>query len=227
MKNSGISVLYFLIGLIQIVLQNYNPTFAGFIAKALIIPVLILLLLFNLNHQRNILNWFLLAALLFSWIGDIILEMPASDNLFVPGLVSFLLAHLMYLTVFVKTPGRKYIKASRVWVLLPVLTYGVVLILLLYGHLKEMKIPVIIYTTIILIMLSAAINRKEKVSRKSYRLVLAGAILFVISDSSIAVNNFISPFPFSGILIMSTYITAQFLIVSGYIFQMRQTDTDN
>lgn len=222
MKKTGISILYFLTGLIQIILENHHDIYAGFIAKALIIPVLIILLLFNLKHQRNILNWFMFAALLFSWVGDIILDLPVSGyNLFVPGLISFLLAHIMYLTVFIKTPGKNYINTSRILVLLPVLIYGIVLIALLYGGLKEMKLPVIIYTTIILLMLSAAINRKEKVSMKSYRLVFAGAILFVLSDSTIAISNFISPFPFSGIVIMSTYITAQFLIVSGYIFQSR------
>jgi uncharacterized membrane protein YhhN len=89
-----------------------------------------------------------------------------------------------------------------------------------------MRIPVIIYAAVILTMLSGAINRLEKVNRKSYYLVLAGAILFVISDSSIAVNKFSHQFESSGIVIMSTYIVAQYLIVAGYISQIRASNTD-
>jgi uncharacterized membrane protein YhhN len=93
----------------------------------------------------------------------------------------------------------------------------------LYGDLAEMKLPVIIYATVILTMLSGAINRKEKVNRRSYLLVLGGAILFVISDSSIAINKFSLPFESSEIVIMSTYVMAQYLIVTGYIDQFSDT----
>ena len=89
-----------------------------------------------------------------------------------------------------------------------------------------MRLPVIIYAAVILTMLSGAINRIEKVNRKSYYLVLAGAVLFVISDSSIAINKFSHQFESSGIVIMSTYIVAQYLIVAGYISQFRSSGPD-
>jgi uncharacterized membrane protein YhhN len=83
-----------------------------------------------------------------------------------------------------------------------------------------MKLPVILYAIIILTMLTAAINRKDKVNKVSFYLVLAGAILFVISDSSIAITKFSHPFKSSVIVIMSTYVVAQYLIVIGYIAQI-------
>jgi uncharacterized membrane protein YhhN len=89
----------------------------------------------------------------------------------------------------------------------------------LYAGLAEMKLPVILYAIIILTMLTAAINRIDKVNKISYYLVLSGAILFVISDSSIAIAKFSHPFKSSGIVIMSTYVVAQYLIVIGYIAQ--------
>jgi uncharacterized membrane protein YhhN len=88
-----------------------------------------------------------------------------------------------------------------------------------------MKLPVIIYAIVILAMLSGAINRKEKVIKKSYYMVLAGAILFLISDSMIAIDKFSHHFNSSEILIMSTYIGAQYLIVEGYISQFCHTNT--
>jgi uncharacterized membrane protein YhhN len=70
-------------------------------------------------------------------------------------------------------------------------------------------------------MLAAAINRKAKVSQESFYLVLAGAMLFVISDSAIAVNKFGNHFEYSDTLIMSTYIFAQYLILKGYLAQYK------
>ena len=43
-------------------------------------------------------------------------------------------------------------------------------------------------------------------------LIAPAALLFLISDASLALNRFVSPFPYSGLLIMITYYLAQFLI---------------
>jgi uncharacterized membrane protein YhhN len=226
-KNSVISIIYLIIGVICIILLNQPAFWPGFMVKALIIPVLIMLFLLNLKPLTNRLHLFMIAGLLFSWAGDIILEFSESNgNMFIPGLICFLLAHIMYLTVFISTPGKNSLLSSRALLLLPVIVYGLGLVLYLYSDLNEMKLPVIIYAIVILLMLTGAINRIDKVKKKSYWLVLSGAILFVISDSAIAVNKFSYKFEYSGILIMSTYITAQYLITKGYIEQFGKEGTD-
>jgi uncharacterized membrane protein YhhN len=68
-------------------------------------------------------------------------------------------------------------------------------------------------------MLAAALNRYGKVNGLSYILVVIGAILFVASDSMIAINRFIEKFDFARVLTMACYITAQYLIVVGSIRQ--------
>ena len=220
MKNSVISTIYFLVGLISIILLNQSTFWPGFFSKALIIPVLIILFLANLYPLSNKLQWLILAGLFFSWAGDVILELPDNNgNFFIIGLVCFLLTHLLYFTVFFITPGKNPILSNRIYFLIPVIIYGVILVSYLYAGLAEMKLPVILYAIIILTMLTAAINRIDKVNKISYYLVLSGAILFVISDSSIAITKFSHPFKSSGIVIMSTYVVAQYLIVIGYIAQ--------
>jgi uncharacterized membrane protein YhhN len=72
-------------------------------------------------------------------------------------------------------------------------------------------------------MLLAAINREKKVNRQSYLLVFAGAVLFVLSDSLIAINRFTQPFELARIAIMSSYITAQYLIAVGCTRQYNLT----
>jgi uncharacterized membrane protein YhhN len=167
------------------------------------------------------------AGLLFSWAGDVVLEFSKNNgNIFIIGLACFLLAHIMYFTVFVITPGKNSILSSRFYLLVPVIIYGIVLVSFLYDDLADMRLPVIAYAIVILIMLAGAVNRIEKVKTESYYLVLTGAILFVISDSVIAVNKFSHQFESSGVLIMSTYVIAQYLIVTGYIFQFRGIKPD-
>ena len=226
MKKYGIALLYFLAGICFIILQGHLTFTIDILIKALIIPLLIILLLFNINQESNRLHAFILAGLFFSWAGDVILEFAdKNENLFVPGLVSFLLAHVMYIMVFVSTRGKNSFAGPGILLLLPVLIYGVALVSFLYAGLGAMRLPVIVYAAVILTMLSAAINRKGKVNKKSYWLVLTGAILFVISDSVIAINKFSLGFQSAGIVIMATYILGQYLIVTGYIWQFREHDT--
>jgi uncharacterized membrane protein YhhN len=220
MKFKLLSLLYFLTGSLFIIIGNQTGFWPAFAIKALIIPVLIILFISSVKFKTNRLHRLMLAGLYFSWAGDVILELShKSGDLFVAGLVCFLLAHVMYLTVFFSTPGRNVISGERFYLLIPVILFGSGLVCYLYNDLADMRIPVIVYALVILTMLAGAINRMEKVNRASYYMVLTGAVLFVISDSAIAVNKFSYHFESSGAVIMSTYVIAQFLIITGYIKQ--------
>ena len=82
-----------------------------------------------------------------------------------------------------------------------------------------MRLPVIVYETAMIAMLAGAVSRIGKVNRISYIMVLAGAILFIISDSVLAINKFVQPVSLSTLIIMVTYIAAQWLITIGYVKQ--------
>ena len=223
MKNASLSILYFLIGTLAIILLEQPSFYPGFIAKVLIIPALVILFILNLNPFSGRLHLFMFSGLLFSWAGDITLEFTRINEIyFIIGLVCFLLAHLMYIVVFFKTEGDNIIFSKKAYLLIPVLIYGITLVSCLFSDLAEMRVPVILYAAVILSMLAGAINRRNKVNGVSYYMVLTGAILFVISDSAIAVNKFSYHFSSSGIVIMTTYIVAQYLIVTGYIYQYRK-----
>lgn len=223
MKNTVISSVYFLTGILFLILKPSPSFIPSFILKALLIPVLAFLFLTNLPPADNLLHKLMLAGLFFSWAGDVLLEVPEkAASLFVPGLVCFLLAHISYLLAFYKTPGEDFILRRGKLLILPVFMYGAGLIYYLYNGLGSMRMPVILYTSVILTMLTGAINRMKKVNPASYWLVLAGAILFVLSDSAIAVNKFGRNFSGSTIIVMLTYISAQYLIVTGYIRQYKK-----
>jgi uncharacterized membrane protein YhhN len=222
MKTKVLTALYFLTGFQYILSQYYHWIIPAVLIKALIIPLLMLILCANISKENRRMNILIFSALIFSWAGDVALEFTGNNgSFFILGLLFFLFAHIMYLVVFVTTPGNNSILSNRKYLLIPVLLFGTALVVFLFNDLGEMKIPVILYAAVILLMLTGAMNRIEKVNRKSYLLVLAGAILFVISDSSIAINKFTIPFKGSPIVIMTTYIIAQYLIIQGYIFQKK------
>lgn len=159
----------------------------------------------------------ILGALIFSWIGDILLMW---DHLFVYGLGAFLMAHVCYIIGFrlaQESPNRiervNFVKSF--FFNLPIYLAAAFTFYLINPNLGNIKIPVIIYIIVIVSMVVTARERFKKCNAASFWQVFIGAILFFISDGAIAISRFFMKFPESGILIMGTYATAQLLIVMG------------
>ena len=159
-----------------------------------------------------------LAALAFSWLGDILL-MFKTEIFFMLGLSAFLLAHLFYILTFrneiQKEPGKTLLR-SKPYAALPLLLIFAGLIIFLYPKIEPfMRLPVIVYACIITVMALAALNRWKKVNEMSFWPVMAGALIFMISDSIIAINKFAATFVAASFFIMLLYIIAQYLIAQG------------
>jgi uncharacterized membrane protein YhhN len=214
-----LTTIYVLAGLTYILIGDDTAIMARYIIKGCLIPLLIVIFIINFRLSLKGINLLMLSGLFFSWAGDV-----AIDFAFIPGLACFLVAQVMYLTTFYLTPGKNVIFREKAYLIIPVLLFGTGLIYVLYNDLGDMMIPVIIYAVVILTMLASAINRLRKVNRLSYYLLLAGAILFVLSDSAIAINKFTWVFDYSGPIIMSTYLAGQYLIVTGYIKEKTNYD---
>lgn len=187
------------------------------IAKPLILLSLIFFFINQGKHLSSKTKVITLLALLFSLAGDVLLMFTdISASFFLSGLVAFLLAHIMYIMVFLDKKNSKKIALIFITVLL---IYAIGIFYLLKDGLGDMLIPVIVYMLVILTMILTSTMRKGNVSNKSYNLVFIGAIFFVISDSFLAINKFYQPVPLSKIIIMSTYSLAQYLIVLGLLKQ--------
>jgi uncharacterized membrane protein YhhN len=139
------------------------------------------------------------------------------EGYFVFGLAAFLVAHVFYILRFnIDHSLKNTFRSNLVLPNLLVLAYGISLLMYLFPHLpNELKPPVVAYAITILIMLLAALNRIDYVAKTSGQMVLLGAVLFVLSDSMIAVSSFVAPFTLSGFAIMLTYAVGQYLIVKG------------
>ena len=164
-------------------------------------------------------------ALSFSLAGDVFLMIPrGSTGLFQAGLISFLIAHLFYIGLFskgwnVKRSNPKILLGSTVILLF----YGSIFFAVIHNSLGKLLIPVVCYMLVILAMALMAINRINQSSTSCYWLVTIGAVLFVISDSILAVDKFYAPVPASGFLIMSTYSFAQYLIAKGIVAEQKSS----
>ncbi|MBD0776177.1 lysoplasmalogenase [Maribacter sp. ANRC-HE7] len=161
----------------------------------------------------------MLTALFFSWLGDAFLMYDGiSSNYFVAGLLSFLLAHVVYAILFFRKRNMPFSRAF--WFVLTLLVlYGAFLFFQIQAGLGALKIPVIFYVAIILLMALAAFGRKGSVPQYSFNLVFWGALFFIASDSILAINKFLIDVPYSHLLIMGTYATAQYLITRGILVQ--------
>ena len=194
-------------------------------------PILLIYLSVNVIQRQNISFKMLVFALVFSWLGDVLLMFTEITQLFfVLGLSSFLLAHIFYIIIFylsVKNnpiQQKTYLFSKPFWTL-PFLIYGIVFFIITFPYLETMTVPVLIYATVITCMGLFALNRKNNVFKASFNWVMLGAILFMLSDSCIGINKFLFTetliwMPF---VIMLTYISGQMLIVKGCLLEINES----
>jgi len=183
----GLSRILSVVGLIAaaiyIVAMWINLPLVELITKG--IPVLCLIIwVFKLPRDRfaNL----ILAGLVFSLAGDLILQV--SKDMFVIGLLSFLVAHLFYIAAFLGVTRRGS------WVrLLPFVVWGLIAFLILQPYLGDMLLPVAGYVIVIEIMMWRAAALAGAHGRvETFELAaLVGALAFGLSDTLLAFNRFI------------------------------------
>ena len=182
--------------------------------------LMITLLLYFFSASKGYPRWryYVMAALVFSWAGDVFLISP---KWFIAGLVSFLVAHVFYIIAYHATGAA--VGELRMPDILKFAVYGVVLMWVIYPGLGDLLMPVLSYALVLLGMGVWAHKRRGATSATSFKLVATGAILFALSDGLIAVNKFAFELPAERIFIMSIYMTAQYLIVQGLIKHTQKT----
>jgi len=73
----------------------------------------------------------------------------------------------------------------------------------------------LLYVCAIGLMGITATLRDKTQFKSTYYRILTGALLFIISDSLLAINKFIHPFDFANLLVMMSYAFAQLLLITG------------
>lgn len=223
MKRSTFFLLLFVAaGLSDLLIILIHWPSLEFFAKPMIMVALVGLYLSSVPQR----NQTFVRALFFCWAGDVLLMFqPTAEVFFMAGLAAFLIGQILYVVAFrelrVASRGSEFSVPQKIRFSLPVILAGTGLVAILFPKLGSLKLPVMTYSVALIVMVMSAIFRYGQTSFRSYLLMLSGAILFMISDSTLAMNKFYSPIPLSGIWIMSTYIMAQYLIVQGAIEHAR------
>lgn len=216
-----LTVLFFLLLTVEIIGDSLGYHMVGWVCKPFLMPVLMVLFITNNKGNNRTERLLFPMALLFSLAGDVLL-MFHKDNLFVFGLASFLVAHIFFIASFwSRIKGRKIPTGTYLLSLIPfVLFVGGFLSVLIPSlqaktATQPLVVPVTVYACVIGIMGFSALMRRGGVSTQGFNLVFSGAVFFIISDSCIALNHFITPIPQPTLLIMATYGIAQYLITVG------------
>lgn len=174
------------------------------VTKPLLMPAL--LAWFLTATPRSRLRTLVAVGLAWSWLGDIGL-MPSGEEWFLAGLGAFLIAQLTYSVAF--WPLREDSVLVRPVLILPYLAVLLGLLVVLWDHLGDLLLPVVLYALAIVGMavLATGVNGMAAV----------GAALFVVSDALIALDAVagVVRLPAHGFWVMLTYLAAQTLIVMG------------
>ena len=183
-------------------------------------PIIILSLLAYYYLNSTTRSAIFILALFFCWGGDVFLIFQSSsESFFIAGLGSFLIGHILYVLSYSRfrsiDKSKELVGPQKVRFSLPIILAGTGLVTVLYPKLGALRTPVMLYALVITIMVLTALFRYGRTTKTSFILIFSGALFFMISDSMLAINKFLNPLPWSGVLIMTTYCMAQFLIVTG------------
>lgn len=191
---------FFIFGFIYVFLFSFIPDYLKMLFK-LIPMVIVILIAFSIKNPisqkyKNI----IIIGLIFCAIGDYTLQW------FLIGLTSFLIGHLFYIYAFSSIAKMKKLTTLQyVLIFYAIAMIGFIGGTLFYRGEAVLATMVIMYIVIIVTMGVTA-------TRTQIKFAISGALLFILSDSILAINKFIVSIPFSHQLIMITYYSAQLLI---------------
>lgn len=195
MGSSGGRLLtaYWVCALAHLVTIVTGPPIALWVTKAALMPLLIGWLLARGGPPL------LAGALAASCAGDVLL---LAESLLIPGMVAFAVAHVCFLVWFVRRRPRR-----RWWVIGMYAVVWAGMMGVLWSGLDDLRVPVAAYA---LLLMATAVTA----AWNGVRTGLGGSV-FVVSDGLIAVGLAGHDFAGRDLLVMATYVIAQYLLVSG------------
>lgn len=221
-RSQALIFVYVMISMIEIFGDLSNNVPVVWATKPLLMPTLLAWFLYETKGPspfRTIISISLVAA----FFGDTFLMfVPYNEVFFLLGLGSFLVGQVLYGWGFIKNIKTSDGQGNRTFNLLVLILFGAfygILMGILYPKLGTFAVPVLVYGLAICFMGLTAAFRQGKVNSDSFVFTLAGALIFVVSDTCIALDKFYFPngLPYAQVIIMLTYCTAQFLLVKGAI----------
>jgi uncharacterized membrane protein YhhN len=192
---------------------------AKYITKPLVMILLIVWMMIHGGWQLPVL-WFTLGAV-FSLIGDVCLMLPG--NYFLGGLVSFLLAHLLYVTGFF----TESVTLSPIFIVTVLVVVSIAIVVTrkirLGLHQKtgagRLRWSVTIYSVAVTAMFLSALSTIQRPGwgLSEYLAVAVGGMLFYLSDTLLAYDRFVSTIRHGRLIVRITYHLGQILLLGGVL----------
>ena len=213
--NRIIYLLFLIVSSLEILLEYLGLNEYVHIAKPLLMPILICYVFYNIDIINKKSKTYLLLALFFAMLGDVFLMFSDFNEIFfLIGLSMFLITHGFYIVLFLTTKRDKLNLGKLLVIILIIISYYFGLMFVISDKLYSYTIPVYLYGIVLSCMMFIAFISGYQ---KQKKIVVIGAILFVLSDSLIAIDKFYlaASDEFTSSAIMLTYILGQFFIVYG------------
>jgi uncharacterized membrane protein YhhN len=212
-----------LVGTILLMLVHWYAADRELPLQKLTKPGVMILLLawFSLKGGWSAANLPFTLGLIFSLIGDSLLLWQ--QRFFLPGLISFLLAHVCYIIGF-----NLSLPAFNLWTVVFIVVVAL-LWLRAYQAIRRqmdqspanqpMRLPVTVYTLVISLMILSALLCLTKAdwTFNSALLVSLGGGMFLVSDFFLALQHFGRSMLKGHVLVMITYHMAQLAIIAGVV----------
>jgi uncharacterized membrane protein YhhN len=215
----SILTIYWIVSLLHVYGTAFSIDNVKNFTKPFLMPILLAFLFTNRRKKWSSALTKLSIGLVFAFLGDVFLMGPTdkSEIFFLLGLVFFLFMQLFYVFSFNGLPGEGFLSIYSKFYLLPYLFICAIMNYVIKDTVKELQFPVLIYSICLGSMACSAMNTITKLPFNSGHYIHLGAFLFLSSDSIIALDKF-NCLPSNDsnlyqVLIMVTYIIAQYLIV--------------
>ncbi|MFX1387074.1 MAG: lysoplasmalogenase [Promethearchaeota archaeon] len=215
-------VIFFIIAIIEGFGEHKDNKKIIYITKPLLMPLLILFYIFGVFEATAAItriDWFIVVALIGGCAGDIFLMLKDQDKWFIFGMGAFLVNQIFYIiSFFVSITNMMNFNIWGFFLLGPAILLLIFMVPRFINKTEDMKIPVLVYLVAILLMHIAAILRLAEFQGLPFILVYIGSISFIFSDATIAVNKWDTEVTHGRLIIMTTYVMAQFYITLGVLF---------
>ena len=220
-------ILYGIVSALFLCTLIFELQLAHYIIKPLFMVLLMGFHVTAIDGKFSLFSKLVQFGLFFSWIGDIALMFDEKvEILFVVGLGAFLIAHLGYAYAFlknVKDSGKAFNKLNAIGYGAPFAVFtGAFFFFIKNGLPSDLFVPVLAYTIVISVMGITSAWRNGHVGSKTFKWILIGAILFILSDCVIAWNKFVVDFDYDAVLNMTLYLSGQFMITVGAVYHAQE-----
>ncbi len=162
----------------------------------------------------------LIMGLSFCALGDLLLSRD-TERFFLLGLIAFAIGHVFYILLFLVHPmSDPSILIANPWNLVAIvlIIFGMVMAKTLWPASGDLRMPVMLYITIIMLMGLSAVG----LNANGPHIVFFGALMFIVSDTILSVEMFLLPKAHvmrrvTAMLVWAFYWLAQATILVGIV----------